>query len=141
MKTHREKYLRQCDDKKLIEYIHTHSERGMDRLISALCNLQIVSYNPNPERVASARDYAIKTLEDASALHFALKELYLRYRKIKRSDKGKSDYIKMVLKHGVPEPDELLFGEFLDNVNEELGITEEVKQVDYYDSLNGSVKE
>lgn len=117
VRTQREKYIRRLDDGALINDIHSHANRGMDRVISALGNLQIVSYNPDPEKVASARDYMIKALENVSILHFALIELYARYRQIRIEDKKKAEYIKDFLKQDLPEPDEIEMPRFLFSQN------------------------
>ena len=107
VKTEREKYIRRLNDGTLINDIHSHASRGMDRMISALGNLQIVSYAPDPKRAASARDYMIKALENMSILHFALNELYKRYRKIRIQNKRRAEYIKDFLKQDLPLPNEI----------------------------------
>ena len=107
MKTKREKFIAKLDDGRLIRYFHAHSDRGIDRLLSGLSNLQIAIREENMENVESARDYLIKALEDISSQRFAGKEIYNRHRKLRRADKHKAIFIEEVLKMDLPEPDEV----------------------------------
>lgn len=107
MKTKREKYIAKLGDGRLIRYFHAHSDRGIDRLLSGLSNLQIGIREENLENVKSARDYLVKALEDISSQRFAGKEIYHRYRRLRRIDKQKTTFIKDVLKMDVPEPEDV----------------------------------
>jgi len=108
MKTKREIHLAKLKDGEMICYMHAHADRAIDRLLSGLSNLQIAEWSADPDKVASARDYLIKALEDVSALRFASKEIYHRHQRIRALDKQKAEYIQEVLKKDLPNSDEVV---------------------------------
>lgn len=108
MKTSREKYLSKLKDGKIITYMHAHADRAIDRLLSGLSNLQIAEWSADPDKVAAARDYLIKALEDVSALRFASKEIYHRHSRMRALDRQKARYIQEVLKKDLPNSDEIV---------------------------------
>jgi len=101
MKTHREKELEHLNDKRLINYLHTHLDRATDRNAGAQNNLLIATFDNLDEleqatyRLA-ARDYLIQQAEDLSAIRFALKHLHRRFLKHRRQvDNMERQFIKI----------------------------------------------
>jgi hypothetical protein len=102
MKTKKEKQLDMKTDKELMSNINVHIDRGTDRIVSALRNLQIASHNNDMSKIQPSMDYLIDALENLTTLKFATHVVDKRYIKKSKECKQRASYIKAYIKRETP---------------------------------------
>jgi len=89
--------------KTLNRYINSHTDRLLDRVISAMRNNHIASYKKTSEDkdiyIEATRSYLTASLEDMISLKMAYKEQKKRYENVNKNNRKKAAQIKQL--HGV----------------------------------------
>ena len=87
--TRPEKDIKQLSDKDLVNYIYTHLDRAQYENVGAMKNVYYAKYVKTDEelqeKLIAGQGYGIDQTEHLVNLRFAIKELHLRWLRIKRA--------------------------------------------------------